>query len=138
SDGEALTDSLAVALLTGGIYLNIHTAANPGGEIRGQVELAGGIGRAVEMDPESEGEEAAVESDGHGTASVSLTGAGLVFHATVSELTGPIGAAHFHRAPLGESGGVVRGVTFDGTNLSGVWRASDGESLDVPAMQAFF
>ena len=138
SDSQALTDSLEVALLTGGIYLNVHTATNPGGEIRGQVELAGGIGRAVEMDPESEGAAANVESEGHGTASVSLTGSGLVFHATVSELTGPIGAAHFHRAPLGESGGVLRGVTFDGANLAGVWRASDGEALDVSAMQAFF
>ncbi|MCP3465063.1 CHRD domain-containing protein [Bradyrhizobium sp. CCGUVB23] len=36
--GEAtLTDAQAADLLSGKYYVNIHTAANPGGEIRGQV-----------------------------------------------------------------------------------------------------
>ncbi|WP_028137537.1 CHRD domain-containing protein [Bradyrhizobium japonicum] len=36
--GEAtLTDAQAADLLGGKYYINIHTAANPGGEIRGQV-----------------------------------------------------------------------------------------------------
>ncbi|MDE2379974.1 CHRD domain-containing protein [Bradyrhizobium sp.] len=36
--GEAtLTDAQAADLLAGKYYINIHTAANPGGEIRGQV-----------------------------------------------------------------------------------------------------
>lgn len=36
--GEAtLTDAQAADLLAGKMYYNIHTAANPGGEIRGQV-----------------------------------------------------------------------------------------------------
>ena len=36
--GEAtLTDALAKDLADGKMYFNIHTAANPGGEIRGQV-----------------------------------------------------------------------------------------------------
>ncbi len=37
-DGSAtLTDAQAADLLAGKLYINIHTAANPGGEIRGQV-----------------------------------------------------------------------------------------------------
>ena len=36
--GEAtLTDAQAADLVAGKYYINIHTAANPGGEIRGQV-----------------------------------------------------------------------------------------------------
>jgi CHRD domain-containing protein len=36
--GEAtLTDAQAADLISGKYYINIHTAANPGGEIRGQV-----------------------------------------------------------------------------------------------------
>ncbi len=36
--GEAtLTDAQAADLMAGKYYINIHTAANPGGEIRGQV-----------------------------------------------------------------------------------------------------
>jgi hypothetical protein len=37
-EGSAtLTDSQAADLLAGKYYVNVHTAANPGGEIRGQV-----------------------------------------------------------------------------------------------------
>jgi CHRD domain len=38
AEGTAtLTDAQAADLLAGKLYVNIHTAANPGGEIRGQV-----------------------------------------------------------------------------------------------------
>jgi len=38
NDGSAtLTDAQAADLLAGKYYVNIHTSANPGGEIRGQV-----------------------------------------------------------------------------------------------------
>ena len=38
SEGSAtLTDAQAADLTGGKYYINIHTAANPGGEIRGQV-----------------------------------------------------------------------------------------------------
>ena len=38
AQGEAtLTDAQAADLLAGRWYVNVHTAANPGGEIRGQV-----------------------------------------------------------------------------------------------------
>ena len=38
SGNADLTDSQAADLLAGRWYLNVHTQANPGGEIRGQVE----------------------------------------------------------------------------------------------------
>jgi hypothetical protein len=37
SGSVTLTDDQAKALRSGKIYVNVHTAANPGGEIRGQV-----------------------------------------------------------------------------------------------------
>ena len=38
TEGKAtLTDAQAADLLAGKYYVNVHTAANPGGEIRGQV-----------------------------------------------------------------------------------------------------
>jgi hypothetical protein len=38
TEGSAtLTDEQAADLMAGKYYVNVHTAANPGGEIRGQV-----------------------------------------------------------------------------------------------------
>jgi len=38
AEGSAtLTDAQAADLTAGKYYINVHTAANPGGEIRGQV-----------------------------------------------------------------------------------------------------
>ena len=38
AEGSAtLTDAQAADLMAGKLYINVHTAANPGGEIRGQV-----------------------------------------------------------------------------------------------------
>jgi len=37
-EGSAiLTDAQAADMMAGKCYVNVHTAANPGGEIRGQV-----------------------------------------------------------------------------------------------------
>ena len=129
TDGEPLTEELTETLLGGGLYLNVHTAAYPGGEIRGQVLLSSGWGFHAALDAEQSTED--VTSDGTGTGTFTLTDAGLLFHVTIDGLTGPIANAHFHRAPAGEDGGVVRGILDDfvGNTASGLWRPSDDEPL---------
>lgn len=135
SDDEPLTSELTTALLTGSLYLNVHTAANMGGEIRGQVLLNSGWAFSADLDPEQENNN--IESDGSGTAALTLTDAGLVFNVTVNGLTGPITNAHFHRAPAGENGGVVRGISdeLDGRSASGVWKRSDDQALTDELIQ---
>jgi Cu/Zn superoxide dismutase len=129
ADGEPLTGELLEALVKGELYLNVHTAAHTGGEIRGQVYLSGGIGAAVQLDPAQEG--AGITSDGTGTASLTLSQAGLAYGLTATSLTGAITDAHFHQAPPGVIGGVVRGIfdDFAGNSASGLWRPSDAEPL---------
>lgn len=39
---QSIDESLASALEKGGYYVNVHTAKNQGGEIRGQLKLVGG------------------------------------------------------------------------------------------------
>lgn len=51
---QPLTDSLLSELLRGRLYVNVHTAANPNGEIRGQVIQATPVGFFAKMDASQE------------------------------------------------------------------------------------
>jgi Cu/Zn superoxide dismutase len=130
-----IPDSLIVGVLTGRLYLNVHTDQYPAGEIRGQVELAEGLSAAVLLDPAQE--TGNVTSSGRGTAFFTLTEAGLVYHLTVSGLTGPVQAAHFHQAPAGQDGPVVRAIAFSGNTASGVWRPTDTQPFTDELISAF-
>ncbi len=127
SDASPLTDDLIKELLLGNIYVNIHTAANPSGEIRGQLNLSGGIGFTANLTGDQE--VPAVTTDASGTASFTLTDAGLIFFITVEGLD--ITNAHFHMGAVGEVGGAVRSIftDFDGNTASGVWRSTDTTPL---------
>ena len=135
NDAEPLTDSLFQDLLTGNLYFNIHTAANPPGEVRGQIRVGGGWGFAAMLDADQETHD--VTSDAMGTATMTLTDAGLVFNVTVEGLSGAIAAAHFHNGPAGENGPVVRTITddFTGNTASGLWTANDAEPLTEAMIQ---
>jgi hypothetical protein len=62
---------------------------------------------------------------GRGVGSFTLTDQGLAFKVTVDGLTGPIADAHFHNAPLGIDGGIVRTIRGDfvGNIASGFGKA---------------
>lgn len=125
-----LTAAQVRDLLAGSLYANCHTAANPGGEIRGQILLSAGFGLSARIDGAQENPPVAGPQEG--TGSFTLTPEGLQFDLTVSELSGPITAAHFHRAPAGVNGGVVRDITADfgvSNTASGLWRPSDAQPL---------
>ncbi len=124
-------------LLQGGIYVNVHTAKFGGGEIRSQVRLTTGIGRtatftgAQEVPP--------VNTPATGTGSCVLTSAGVEFDATVEGLLGTLMLAHFHNAPAGMNGPVVKTITpnFTGFTATGLWAAGDPEPL-TPALVGTF
>ena len=123
-DTQPLTDLLISDLLLGNIYMNIHTSANPGGEIRSQMER------------EDATTFMAFINGGNHTPSISSTGSGLAFltlnsggteltyDITISQITPS--AAHFHNAGAGINGGVVKTLNFVDGHASGVWSATDG------------
>ncbi|NNE46141.1 MAG: CHRD domain-containing protein [Rhodothermales bacterium] len=135
-DGEPLTDELVTDLLLGRLYLNVHTGANPAGEIRGQVFPTGEFGRVAQLDADQETHD--VISDAGGTATVTVSPSGAVFDLTVEGLSGPITNAHFHNAPRGENGGPVRTIAGDfvGNTAAGVWKATDAESFTIDRVLA--
>ncbi|MCC7144220.1 MAG: CHRD domain-containing protein [Candidatus Eisenbacteria bacterium] len=131
TDPAALTDALITTLMRQGHYFNIHTAANPAGEIRGQIKMAGGGGYGTML--LGGNEVGPTPAKGTGVLSATLTDLGLVFRTSVTDLTGARTAAHFHNAPAGSNGGVVRDLAGDFTNntADGVWRNTDASAFTL-------
>lgn len=119
---QPFTDSMLVELLRGRLYVNAHTSANPGGEIRGQVLMASGAGFAVKLDGSQE--VPPVTTTASGTASVTLNPNGTItYDETVTGITPS--AAHFHNGAAGVAAGVVRTTALTNNTVSGTWSSSD-------------
>lgn len=128
-DSSPLTAELIQELLAGNLYLNVHSSANPSGELRGQLVASSGVGFIAGLDGSQENP--AVEGGASGTAGFLWDGSGLAYWVTVDGLTDDLTASHFHNAAAGTNGGVVRdiGDSFDGNSAAGTWAASDASSL---------
>lgn len=93
-------------LLNGDIYVNIHTAANPGGEIRGQMES--NLRRVYAFDLCGEQEVPPNSSTAQGAAAVTTDrlNTNLNYLFIADGLTGPATAAHIHDGAAGVGGPV--------------------------------
>jgi plastocyanin len=97
----ALTAQQKTMILNGQTYINIHTANNPGGEIRGQVGT-------VLMTSRLDGAQAGVTTSGIGSSALLVVGDRLTFEITYRNLTGTANDAHIHGpAPVGQGAGVL-------------------------------
>ena len=100
-------------LLTDGLYVNIHTAAFGGGEIRGQVFMpefleARDMSGTNEVPPNSSGGSAVARFR------YDAPNRQVDYDVSVANLTSGATAAHVHDAPAGSNGGVVFGLTQTG------------------------
>jgi len=130
---QPLTAELIQELLAGGLYLNLHTAANPGGEIRGQVVFSPGL--VFQAALSGQNVNPAVETQGSGTGGFVWDGGSLSYRVTVNGLNAAVSNAHFHRAAAGVNGGVVREIftTFQDGTTEGTWSSADAQPL-TPAL----
>lgn len=130
TDAQPLTAALVTELLTGNLYVNVHTAANPTGEIRGQIVLAGGDGRAASLSAGQQTEP--VQSVGSGVASMTVTDQGLVFRISINDLVGTFTQAHFHNGAWQTNGPIARFISeFVNLTGDGVWKPSDGDAFSA-------
>jgi hypothetical protein len=136
SDTQALTPALLTALISGNLYVNVHTAQNPGGEIRGQVTAFPGVGFVAYLNGAQENPP--VTTTGQGLGAFVWSAEGLRYWATVTGLSGTISAAHFHNAAAGTNGGVVRALTFENNTTSGVWTATDTQPLTATLINSLW
>lgn len=132
ANGTVLNADQLAAFRAGTLYYNIHTAANPGGEIRGQLDatVSGTVKLATLSGPE--------ETPATTSAAVGLgvlvvdegTGAARGFVGS----TGLVSTnAHIHVAPRGTPGPVSVPLTKEGE----IWVVADGTVLSADQLAAF-
>ena len=110
------------------LYVNLHSAAHPGGEIRGQVVRPG---ETVFVGALSGGQEVpAVTSASMGNAMVVLGSAGAKFLYNV-KTDAAVTMAHFHRAPGGANGPVEQPIDPIGATMTGVLDLGETRRADI-------
>ena len=130
SGGEINLDQpTADLLLSGGHYVNVHTPANPGGELRGQITPANI--EVYGVVPSGDQEVPAVTTDASGTGAITLnTSTGLII-GTINVFDISPTMAHIHVGEVGVNGGVVLALT-DASD--GVFTVPAATILDMTQM----
>lgn len=123
-------------MLSGGYYWNIHTEANPDGEIRGQVYKLAREGYSYTFGAENEVPPSACAGTGVGMATIDRGQSNNHFMMVVCEMDEPIAAAHFHNASAGANGGVVYDLgpffsNFNNTAAYGYWTENDATPFET-------
>ena len=123
-----ISDDFATELLNGQAYINIHTAANGPGEIRGQVDPAL-VQLSAMLQPEQEvPAPVGVPAGAGGTAMLAFDPASntLGWNIAWENLTGPAIGLHFH-GPA--SPGTTAGVAVNIGDISGLTSPSIGSTV---------
>lgn len=109
--GSNLTAALLSNYLKGKMYLNVHTAANPNGEIRGQIIPESDIQYTANLNGAQEVPAVATNAFGIGTFSLSKHNGKLMIRVVANGMSGAITGAHLHTGAAGTNGGVVVDLT---------------------------
>jgi hypothetical protein len=114
-----VTKALLAAISNLSIYINVHTAANSSGEIRGQVFPESDLHFNALLSSANEVPTNTSTALGLGSFVLNYSGNKLEYKVQVTGLTGAIRAAHLHTGKAGKNGLVVIPLSFSGTTLSG-------------------
>jgi hypothetical protein len=134
AEDQALDAAQLAAVLAGATYINVHTPAFPGGEVRGQV-IPDGVLFAHGL-LEGRQEVPQVVTQAGGTFAVTVVPATLTLQAHANTFgVDDASAAHLHDGFAGTNGGVAVGLTQDAMDVSR-WSASD-VAIDASQLGAF-
>ena len=139
--GAVLTEAQYAALVAGELYLNVHTAANPGGEIRGQLNLRGAVTAATAtLSGTQEVPANASTASGRGTVIVDTNTLDVIVAYETHNVVGAT-VSHIHTGAVGVNG-PANVVTFRaGTNMfvapAGV-RLTAQQLIDLKAGNHYF
>lgn len=118
SGSGTLNAAQATALTTGGMYFNVHTTTNPGGELRGQIVTSASTRFTANLVGSEEVPPTGSAATGTAVAFLHEPDNRLVYNVSSSGLAN-VTAAHFHQGAFGANGGVVVGFSGNG-NYCGV------------------
>lgn len=125
----AMSDAQITAMKAGGLYFNAHSAAFPGGEIRGQI--ARNV-RFASMNAAQEVPTNASTATGVGSLVIDLATRAASGGITLTGMTATM--AHIHLGAPGANGGVIIGLTSAG---GGVWNVPANATLTAEQFKAF-
>lgn len=128
-----LTIAQVDRLLTGGLYLNAHSARHPGGEVRGQILPAGFEVHVTHLSGRNESPAVDTSATGAGAITVEPASGRAFVHLTLVGLDDAT-AAHVHRAFAGSNGDVEVGLAQD-SGAAAHWFVDDVE-LDAEQLAA--
>lgn len=119
-----------VADLKAGLwYFNIHTAANPGGEIRGQITVDAPF--VSYMDSNQEVPATNVAARGYGAVSLNKAGTMAFVNMIFLNLSGNAAAGHVHQGRSGTNGAVVLNLqppaTTSGGSVDVIWNITPAQ-----------
>ncbi len=125
-------DQFIKDLLSGSVYLNVHTAAHTAGEISGTAMLPARSGRIFRLEGSQETPSVATKAFGAGLVTMDMDSANVRYTVVADSLDSTFTAAHFHKQVAGTAGSVVLdiGKTFTmnadsmtGLYAQGLWTA---------------
>lgn len=123
-------------LLTGGVYLNTHTALNAAGEARGQLSRTIREGYTISLDDQQASPMTPSAAQGMGIVSIDRGRSNAHFMVVVEGLSAAMSSAHFHNAAAGVAGGVIYDLSSS-FSLSGTSDGAFGYWTDLDAGTAF-
>lgn len=137
--GTDLTPHLLADMLSGNIYVNVHTAQFPDGEIRGQIYPLVRKGYIFTANGGQEVAPVAVQATGGGVVSIDRDGNNAHYMIVVSDLSGPIVGAHFHNGKPGTNGPVIFDLasSFANNAASGYWTAESSNPFTTDIADLF-
>ncbi len=122
---SALTAGQITTLRSEGLYINVHSSANPGGEIRGQVEPRS---RNFAIFASGDQENPPTGSTGSGTGTLIVNAAGAFeYDFDVSGVA--VTVAHIHEGAVGSNGGVFEPLAGGPTDFIGTSPVLDGDDF---------
>ena len=120
SKGEwKMTEAQMEALILGDVYVNVHTEANPEGEVRGQVWLKSN--KVYSSMLSGLAENPAVSTSASGVGVFMMADDWMRYDITTTALSGAITGAHIHKGAIGQNGDVEATLSFNNNYSRGVW-----------------